>query len=115
MRSFDGDGNGVLDLKELRRLMVKMGMPKACHSLDFAKDLFNEVDGDDSGRISYMELAQALEAVNTDTGFKKPSPSPKERVEWEAEMAKGRRKAEEGSARDAFEAISMDHVIEPIR
>lgn len=106
--AMDCDGNGVLDLKEVRLLMVKMGLPPACHSLQFAKDLFNEVDKDNSGRINFIELAQSLEAVNTETGFRDSST----KLADPRRLQQEQRKAAENAARASFEAISMDH--EPI-
>ncbi|XP_077213891.1 calcium-dependent protein kinase 3-like isoform X2 [Tasmannia lanceolata] len=64
---FDKDGNGYIELEELREALVEDG---AADSADVADDIFQEVDTDKDGRISYDEFAAMMK---TGTDWRKAS------------------------------------------
>lgn len=64
---FDKDGNGYIEPEELREALVEDG---AADVVDVANDIFQEVDTDKDGRISYDEFAAMMK---TGTDWRKAS------------------------------------------
>ncbi|OVA02704.1 Protein kinase domain [Macleaya cordata] len=64
---FDKDGNGYIELEELQDALMEDG---ATNCADVANDIFQEVDTDKDGRISYDEFAAMMK---TGTDWRKAS------------------------------------------
>ncbi|KAF8397281.1 hypothetical protein HHK36_016194 [Tetracentron sinense] len=64
---FDKDGNGYIEPEELRLALMEDG-PDDC--ADVANDIFQEVDTDKDGRISYEEFGAMMK---TGTDWRKAS------------------------------------------
>ncbi|RWR95617.1 calcium-dependent protein kinase 13 [Cinnamomum micranthum f. kanehirae] len=64
---FDKDGNGYIEPEELREALVEDG---AADGVDVANDIFQEVDTDKDGRISYDEFVAMMK---TGTDWRKAS------------------------------------------
>ncbi|CAN6470406.1 unnamed protein product [Victoria cruziana] len=63
---FDKDGNGFIELEELREALVEEGVSDC----DVAVDILREVDSDKDGRISYDEFVAMMK---TGTDWRKAS------------------------------------------
>lgn len=67
LRSFDADGNGVLDAMEFRRLVDRLRDFQTQAPQDDITRTFNEFDVDRSNAIEEGELHQALNALGLST------------------------------------------------
>ncbi|KAF3776511.1 Calmodulin [Nymphaea thermarum] len=63
---FDKDGNGFIELEELREALVEEGVSDS----DVAVDILREIDSDKDGRISYDEFVAMMK---TGTDWRKAS------------------------------------------
>ena len=56
-KMFDRDGNGYIDMKELRMVITRIGQPLTS---DDADELFLQADLDGNGKLDYNEFAKMI-------------------------------------------------------
>lgn len=54
---FDRDGNGYIDLKELKTVVMRMGEPL---TMTDAEELFSAADTDGDGKLDYNEFVRMI-------------------------------------------------------
>ena len=56
-KMFDRDGNGYIDIKELRMVITRIGQPLTPADAD---ELMREADLDGNGKLDYTEFARMI-------------------------------------------------------
>ena len=57
---FDRDGNGYIDMKELRMVITRIGQPGLLISTEDADELMKSADLDGNGKLDYIEFARMI-------------------------------------------------------
>ena len=56
-KMFDRDGNGYIDIKELRSVITRIGQPLTAEDAD---ELMKDADIDGNGKLDYNEFARMI-------------------------------------------------------
>ena len=56
-KMFDRDGNGYIDMKELRMIITRIGQPLTSQDAD---ELMRDADLDGNGKLDYAEFAKMI-------------------------------------------------------
>jgi len=61
-KMFDRDGNGYIDMKELRMVITRIGQPLTA---EYADELMKDADLDGNGKLDYNEFARMITETTT--------------------------------------------------
>ena len=61
-KMFDRDGNGYIDMKELRMVITRIGQPLTAEDAD---ELMKDADLDGNGKLDYNEFARMITETTT--------------------------------------------------